>query len=334
VEVIERNARMQAQLIADLLDMSGIVSGTMHVDLQRVDLASVVEAAIELIRDAAAEKGVRILSDVRGTASEVHGNPARLRQVVWNLLSNAVKFTPRGGSVRVALASRDSHAEITVSDTGEGIRADFLPHVFERFRQGDASPTRQHGGLGIGLALVKHLVEIHGGRVDAVSDGPGQGATFVVELPSRRAHSTDSVPRPRTKALAPTEDYAQPNLAGISVLLVDDEPDAIEMVRRLLCQCHADVFAATSTAEALASAEERTFDMIVSDIGMPEMNGYEFLSELRKRGIRTPAAALTAFAGAEDRRLALSAGFEAFVTKPVEPSELLSTVAALARKRA
>jgi PAS domain S-box-containing protein len=331
VEIIERNARLQAQLIADLLDMSRIISGKMHLELQRVDLAQIVSASVEAIRPSADEKGVRLLADVASTSAEVRGDPARLQQVVWNLLSNAVKFTPAGGSVQIALHNVDSRAEITVSDTGEGIPPEFLPHVFERFRQSDASATRQHGGLGLGLALVKQLVDIHGGCVHASSEGEGCGATFVVELPLRRARSAPDRRRPLARAFTRASENAPPDLSGIAVLLVDDEPDAIEMVRRLLCECDADVTTATSSAEALASAEQREFDMIVSDIGMPDMDGYEFVSELRRRGIRAPAAALTAFAGAEDRKLALSAGFQAFVTKPVEPAELIATLASLAR---
>jgi len=314
--------------------MSRIISGKMHLELQRVDLAQIVAASVEVIRPSADEKGVRLLADFASTPVEVRGDPARLQQVVWNLLCNSVKFTHAGGSVQIALHVIDSRAEITVSDTGEGIHPEFLPHVFERFRQSDASATRQHGGLGIGLALVKQLVDIHGGRVHASSEGEGCGATFVVELPLRRTRSAPERRGPLVRAFAGTPEEARPDLRGITVLLVDDEPDAIEMVRRLLCACDADVTTATSSAEALESAEHHEFDMIVSDIGMPEMDGYELVSELRRRGIRAPAAALTAFAGAEDRKLALSAGFQAFVAKPVEPAELIATLASLVRTTA
>jgi CheY-like chemotaxis protein len=280
---------------------------------------------------AAEAKGVRIQSVIEPVTDAVNGDPARLQQIVWNLVSNAVKFTPRGGRVQIVVARVDSHVEIRVSDTGEGITPDFLPRIFERFSQADSSATRRHGGLGIGLALVKQLVELHGGRVRAASDGPGLGATFVIELPVAvlsRGESLYLRQHPTAPAPAPSL-YAPVPLRGARLLLVDDEPDALELLKEVLEQCEADVSVARSTDEALALLRERSFDVIVSDVGMPDRNGYELIMEARKGGVRTPALALTAFARPEDRTKALVAGYQAHVSKPIDTAELLATIASL-----
>jgi signal transduction histidine kinase/CheY-like chemotaxis protein len=332
IEVIERNARLQTQLISDLLDMSRIVSGKMRLHVQPVELPAVIAAAVEAVQPAADARGVRLQQSIEPPGQVVHGDPARLQQVVWNLLSNAVKFTPRGGRVHVVLARVGSHVQLRVSDTGEGIAAEFLPMLFERFRQADSGAARAHGGLGLGLALVKQLVELYGGTVKAESDGAGRGATFTVDLPLAIAYP--SVEEPRVHPVAPQPHRVAgelPSLNGLHVLVVDDEPDALRMVERVLGDRGARVTSATGTGAALELAGRRHFDVVVSDIGMPHRDGYELIKELRSRGVTTPAIALTAFARAEDRTRALSSGYQSHIAKPVEPAELLAAVTALAR---
>jgi PAS domain S-box-containing protein len=329
--VIGRNARLQAQLISDLLDMSRIISGKMRLEVQRVELPAIIEASLESIRPAADAKSVRIQSIVDPILHPVHGDPARLQQVVWNLLSNAVKFTPRGGRVQVVLARVESHVVLSVSDTGEGMPAEFLPHLFERFLQADSSATREHGGLGLGLAIVKQLVELHGGRVHASSDGEGRGSTFVVELPlavlSETPAATPTETRPSTQTTPPARELV--HLDGVRVVIVDDDPDARVLLRRLLEECNAEVRVADSASAALALLKEFKADVVISDIGMPRVDGYEFISRARAEGLAAPAIALTAFARSEDRTRALLSGYQSHVTKPVAPPELLATVTAL-----
>jgi signal transduction histidine kinase/CheY-like chemotaxis protein len=329
IDVIERNGRVQAQLIADLLDMSRILTGNMRLDVQRLDLESVIESAIEAIRPAADAKDILIERVIEPLPS-INGDPARLQQVVWNLLSNAVKFTPRGGRVQTVLARADSHVEIRVADSGEGIAPEFLPHVFERFRQADASPSRIHGGLGLGLALVKQLVELHGGRVFASSDGLGKGARFVVELPVEITQKTDDtmLMQPRA-AIGRVPVECQVELSGIEALVVDDEVDAVDVIGRLLIERHATVTTALNTDDALELLRARRFDVIISDIGMPGRDGYELIRACRASGITSPAIALTAFARSDDRTRALMAGYQSHLAKPVLPDELFATVASL-----
>ncbi len=329
VEVIERNARIQTQLISDLLDISRIVTGKMRLDVQRVELPAVIEAALESVRPAAEARGVRLQTAIEPITEPVYGDPARMQQVIWNLVSNGVKFTPKGGRVQIVLARVNSHVEIRVSDTGQGIAPEFLPFMFERFRQGDSSAAREHGGLGLGLALVKQLVEMHGGKVRAASDGPNQGATFVVELPLAIVHVMDEPEKSHPRAIKATHEVASANLNGLTILAVDDEADALEMVRRVLEEYGASVHVAASVDDALDALEREQFDALLSDIGMPKRDGYELISEARRRGYGVPAAALTAFARSEDRTRALLAGYDAHVTKPVEASELLATVLSL-----
>ena len=338
LEVIERNTRVQTQLIEDLLDMSRIVSGKIRLDVQQVDLQDVIKAAVASVRHSADAKGLRLQIVLDPLAGPVRGDPARLQQCFWNLLSNAIKFTPKGGKIQVTLERVNSHLEACVIDDGEGIKPEFLPHLFERFRQADATTTRRHGGLGLGLSIVKHLVELHGGKVRAKSPGPGRGSTFCVELPLIVVHPPeDEAPRRHPSALslaAPALEH--PSLDGITVLAVDDEPDGLNLVKRVLETCGARVVTATSARQALELVRRERPDMIVSDIGMPGEDGYDFIRKVRAlpsdAGGRTPAAALTAFARAEDRTRALRAGYQSHVAKPVEAAELTAVVASLAAR--
>ena len=327
-DVIYRNTRVQVQLISDLLDLSRIGAGKVELDVQRVDLPVVIEAAVQSMLPTAEARGIRLCSVVVPGTGVVRGDPARLQQVIWNLLSNAVKFTPRGGEVRVELATKNERAEIHVNDTGDGIAPEFLPHLFERFRQADASASRQHGGLGIGLALVKQLVDLHGGEVRVHSAGKGRGSLFVVELLLAGADSWLEPRRPPLEVAA----QASARLKGVRALVVDDEQDALALVRRILEESQATVGTALSADEALRALESGEFDLLISDIGMPGRDGYDLAREMRSRGILIPAVALTAFARAEDRAKALRSGYQAHVTKPVNAVELLTTVAALSRK--
>ncbi|MGQ0546542.1 MAG: ATP-binding response regulator [Betaproteobacteria bacterium] len=329
LDVIERNARVQTRLIDDLLDMSRITSGKLRLDVRPVDAASCVEAALETLRPAAEAKGVRVEKVLDSAAAPVSGDPQRLQQVMWNLLSNAIKFTPKGGKVQVLLERVNSHIEISVADTGAGIKAEFIDHVFERFRQADASTTRAHGGLGLGLSIVKSLVELHGGTVSAQSRGEGLGATFTVRLPLIVVHHpTGERIHPASSASAAP--FVPADLSGISVLIVDDQPDARETLARVLAECGANVMHTASASDALRLIEEHRPHVLVTDIGMPGMDGYELLRRVRAlpaaRGGALPAVALTAFARSEDRTRALRAGFRAHIAKPVDASELVATL--------
>ncbi len=339
LKVIERNARVQAQLIEDLLDMSRITSGKVRLNVQPVDLSEVIDAAVASVAPAADAKGIRIQKVVEPLAGPVMGDPSRLQQIVWNLLANAIKFTPKEGRVQVVLKLVNSHLEIIVSDTGAGIKPEFLPHVFERFRQADASTTRRYGGLGPGLSIVKHLAEMHGGEVRAASPGESQGATFSVHLPLAIAHQHQAHPleqreHPRTSKGQLTE--CPPALDGAHILVVDDERDSRALVERILEECGALVTGAASAKEGLAALQRQKIDVIVSDIGMPETDGYQFIRAVRKlpeaEGGTSPAIALTAFARSEDRQRAMLAGFDLHIAKPVEPAELIAVVARLARR--
>lgn len=328
IGVIARNARVQGQLINDLLDMSHIVSGKVRLQVQRVDLPALIEAAVQSVRPAADARAIRVQVTCDPLAGPVKGDPDRLQQILWNLLNNAVKFTPKGGRVQVLLERVNSHIEITVSDTGEGIRPEFLPFVFDRFRQADASTTRRHGGLGLGLAIVKQLVEIHGGSVHAKSRGEGQGSTFIVALPLLIHHDAPGGVPPRTDA-PPADRAPDVDLSGVDALVIDDEPDARELIRRILVQLGAGVRAVSSGREALAAIAERTPDLIVSDIGMVGMDGYELMRHVRalpeNAGGRTPAMALSAFARAEDRTRSMQAGFNVHLSKPLDYAEFVAT---------
>jgi PAS domain S-box-containing protein len=332
LEVIDRNVRIQARLIEDLLDMSRIISGKLRLDVQQINLSNVVTAAIESIQPASEAKQIRLIKILDTKNDIVYGDASRLQQVIWNLLSNAIKFTPKEGKVTVILERVDSHLEVSVSDSGEGITPEFLPVIFERFRQSDGSTTRRHGGLGLGLSIVKQLVELHGGTVRASSRGLGRGATFTVTLPLAVLSSAEG-PQPHHDD-KPDGFLDSPRLDGIKVLVVDDEPDARELVRRLISDQSASVETASTADEALAILRQFHPDVLVSDIGMPDKDGYQLIREIRKlapnEGGATPAAALTAFARSEDRRRALMAGYQTQVTKPVDPAELITIIASLA----
>ncbi len=330
LEVIERNARMQAQLIEDLLDVSRIVEGKLRLHVRPVALAGIVENAVETVRAAADAKEIRLQVVLDSGAAMVAGDPDRLQQIVWNLLSNAVKFTPKGGRVQIVLERVNSHVELSVADTGAGLSRAQLPHLFERFWQGDASPTRVHGGLGLGLAIVRHLVELHGGTVTAESGGEGQGSTFTVTLPlAPIARKTDDPVR-RHPTMHEAAVPSSSRLDGLRVLLVDDDPDSNEAVRLLLVQSGADVRVAASASQALEILNRWTPDVLVSDIGMPVEDGYALLAKVRARADergRIPAIALTAYAAVEDRVRLLSAGFQMHVAKPADPGELTAAIA-------
>jgi PAS domain S-box-containing protein len=339
IEVIERNARSQAQLIEDLLDVSRIITGNLRLDVRPVDPNSVIEGALEAVRPAAEAKGVRLLKALDTKISSVFGDPTRLQQVIWNLLSNAIKFTPLGGQVSIGLERAGSHVEIVVTDTGEGINQEFLPYVFDRFRQADAKTTRRHGGLGLGLAIVRHLVEMHGGTVRAESPGEGQGATFRVRLPLMSAHQSSQAKASNAQAAGSHNFIAlecPERLDGLKVLAVDDEADTREVIRAVFEQCGARVTTAASAAEALLLLEETRPDVLISDIGMPEEDGYELIDKVRalpvERGGKIPAVALTAYARAEDRLRALRTGYQMHVPKPVELAELVAIVARLTER--
>jgi PAS domain S-box-containing protein len=331
---IERNAQVQSQLIEDLLDISRISSGNLRLDVQRLNVTEVIEAALAAVTPAANAKGIRIHKVLDSLAGPVTGDFARLQQVTWNLLSNAVKFTPKGGQVQVLLERVNSHVEISVIDTGMGIRPEFLPHVFDRFRQADATTTRRHSGLGLGLAIAKQLVEMHGGSLRAKSPGEGQGATFTITLPIIVVHpERPEAEKVRPKEADKTEELGlEGALAGLKVLVVDDEPDAQQVIRRVLEACKAEVALATSATAALELLGPFRPDVIVSDIGMPEQDGYDLIRQVRARysAKQIPAAALTAFARTEERKRALLAGFQTHIAKPVDPAELTAAVASLA----
>jgi len=339
--VIERNARSQAQIIADLLDMSSIISGKVRLDVQPFDVASVVNATVETVRPAAQAKSIRLRVVLDPMAGPLRGDPNRLQQVLWNLLTNAVKFTPKDGRVSVTLARANSHLEIEVADNGEGIDPEFLPHVFDRFRQADASAARHHGGLGLGLSIAKQLVEMHGGSISAKSPGKGAGATFRVALPlmDARDGSTEGdparAPPARSADALMVDEIRETNLRGLKVLVVDDEPDARSLIQRLLQDSHASVVTAASAAEAMQALAREVPDVIVSDIGMPGEDGYALIRRIRALGngmADIPAIALTAYARAEDRLKAFDAGFQSHLSKPVGASELLAAVESLARR--
>jgi len=330
---IERNARAQAQLIEDLLDVSSILAGKLSLDLTAVAMPSVIASALETLRPAADAKGVGLMLTLAADGA-VMGDAQRLQQVIWNLLANAVKFTPRGGSVRVMCAETDSSVEVSITDTGKGISADFQPHVFERFRQADGATTRSHGGLGLGLSIVRQLVEMHGGSVSVFSQGEGLGACFTVRLPRAGPQEQEPGAPPDSHPKAIT---GPPELAGLRVLVVDDEADTREMLRALLEQVGAEVQLAGSAAEALRSLATQRSDLLISDIAMPGADGYTLIEQVRRSPpgghVDIPAVALTAYARTEDRTRALLAGFDHHVCKPVEPLELLAVLASL-RSRA
>ncbi len=337
LEVIDRNAQAQTRIIEDLLDMSRILSGKVRLDVQRVNLAEVIEAALETVKPSAQAKELRLQAILDPVAKPVSGDPSRLQQVFWNLLSNAIKYTPKDGRVQILLERVNSHLEVTVSDTGMGISAEFLPHVFDRFRQADASTTRRHGGLGLGLAIVKHLTELHGGTVRAKSAGPGCGSTFIVTLPVAPILPDGENELRRHPEGSLSSQYAPqlPALAGISILVVDDEEDARQLVGKMLSKAGARLRMAGSAAEALESIRDNPPDVLISDIGMPGQDGYSLIRAVRalpgNKGGKVPAIALSAYTRTEDRIRSVSEGFQMHLSKPADSLELLTMVQSLAK---
>ncbi len=338
-ETIERNARAQTQLVDDILDVSRIITGKLRLEVMSVDPVAVVDAAIESVRLAAEAKGIHIRKTIDAGLMWVAGDAARLQQVIWNLLSNAIKFTPGGGILNVRLGRVGSQVEIAVADTGQGIAPEFLPYVFERFRQADGTTSRRYGGLGLGLSIVRHLVELHGGAVRADSGGEGQGATFTVSLPlAPKGHAVAGgvaahAPAPAVISL---QLDSPESLEGVKILLVDDEADTRELVRAVLEHCGAAVSTATSVAEALELLDRTRPDVLIGDIGMPGEDGYDLIRKIRAlpagRGRDVRAVALTAYARAEDRMRALREGFDTHVAKPMEMAELVAVVAGLVKR--
>jgi PAS domain S-box-containing protein len=338
LDVIERNGRAQAAIIDDILDVSRIITGKLRLELDAIDLSAVVQAAIDTVRPAADAKNIRLEWKSDLPNQRYSGDPDRLQQIVWNLLSNAIKFTPRDGHVEIATTQINSHIELSVTDSGQGIHADFLPHVFDRFRQADGTSTRRHGGLGLGLAIVRHLVELHGGTVEVDSPGEGLGATFKVRLPVRAVQvSARERSEPRQVMQVVPRLQSQP-LAGLTVLVVDDEPDARELIATVLDQAGARAITAGGAESALELLARERPDVLLSDIGMSGSDGYALMRQVRAlsaaEGGRIPAAALTAYSRAEDARKAIASGFQRHVAKPVEPEALIAQVAALAGRSA
>jgi PAS domain S-box-containing protein len=336
IETIERNAKSQAQLIEDLLDMSRIISGKLGLKFEPVSLVHIIESALESVRPTVQAKSIEMTAKLDSAAGVVIGDATRLQQVVWNLLSNAVKFTPAGGRVEVKLEHDDAHAQIIISDNGKGISPEFLPHLFERFQQADSKDTRQQGGLGLGLAIVQQLVEMHDGTVKAESPGEGQGATFIVRLPAAAIRQETAVLREELETERRLAIDKLSRLDGVKVLVVDDEASSRDVIAAVLGECGATVTAVSSAAEGLLELERMLPDVLISDIGMPDENGYELIRKVRmlraEQGGNIPAIALTAYAKAEDRMRALAAGFQTHVPKPVEPAELALVVARLVER--
>lgn len=339
VETIIRNANSQAQLIEDLLDISRIISGKMRLDARPVELPPLIEAVVESMRLAAEARSIRVQTFIDPKAGMITGDGERLQQIFWNLLSNAVKFTPNKGKVQVRLERINSHLEFTVSDTGQGIAPEFLPYVFERFRQADGSTTRTSSGLGLGLAIVQHLVELHGGSIQVESEGEGKGATFRVILPLRIVNSAagedaDKV-HPAVGGNIPLD--MLPRLEGVRVVAVDDEEDSRLLLQELLEQSGAEVTVCASASEALETMQTLRPHVLISDLGMPGEDGYSLIRWVRilrdEQGGQIPAIALTAYARVEDRVKALASGFQVFITKPIEPAELVAAVGSLAELR-
>ena len=334
LETIERNARSQARLIDDLLDVSRIITGNLRLDLHPLNLTPIVEAAVDALRPTADVKDILLRMEFISAECLVKGDPNRLRQVIWNLLSNAIKFTSRGGSVNISLYCVESNARLTVSDTGEGISAAFLPYVFDRFRQAEASISRKQGGLGLGLAVVRHLVELHGGTIEAESDGLGLGSTFTVDLPLAQERRDPARAEERRREVERRRSRSgRVRLDGIHVLLVEDDDDSRKLLGTMLKRVGAKVTTTKSAAEALEVFSEELPDVLISDIGMPDEDGYDLIRKLRERpvdqGGTTPAIALTGYASRKDRERALAAGYHKHMAKPVEQAEMIAAIAGL-----
>jgi signal transduction histidine kinase/ActR/RegA family two-component response regulator len=341
LETIERSAQAQARLVNDILDVSRIISGKLRLQVGPVDLSTIITEAVETVRPAAQAKGIELRWEPPSKPVPMRGDASRLQQIVWNLASNAVKFTPKAGRVHVGLGCDNDYARLFVRDTGAGIPAEFLPYIFDRFRQGDATTSRAHEGLGLGLSIVRHLVELHGGRVTAESDGPGQGTVFTVTLPLWFG-AADPKSAPEVAAFRAQENRRRarpklPRLTGATVLFVDDHPEARSLAEMVFGQCGARVVTAGTVEEALHSLSSFVPDVLISDIGLPDKDGYELIRNVRSlppaAGGAVPAIALTAYARPEDERRAWHEGFQVHLAKPVEPDELAALVASLIAKR-
>lgn len=341
LETIERNARSQSQLIEDLLDVSRIITGKLRLDVRPIDIASIIEVAVDSLRPSADNKSIRLQVILDPRAGFISGDAERLQQAVWNLLSNAIKFTPKRGRIQVRLERVNSHVEVIISDTGKGISKEFLPFVFERFLQADASKTRKYGGLGLGLAITRHIVELHGGTVHAHSAGEENGATFTIKLPLLIIREEERFPgetniRQHPTAEKPIDFDCLPAIENLRLLVVDDNEDARDLLKTILEKCEAQVVAAASADEAFEELLQGGFDILISDIEMPNQDGYSLITKIRKNEdekIKSiPAIALTAHARTEDRLRILSAGFDSHLAKPFEPAELIAVIAGLARR--
>jgi CheY-like chemotaxis protein/anti-sigma regulatory factor (Ser/Thr protein kinase) len=326
VEVIERNAKAQAQLIDDLLDVSRIISGKLRLNVSPVEPGSIVELALDSVSPAAEAKEIKLEAKFDKHIGTIPGDPDRIQQIIWNLLSNAIKFTPNGGKVTIEVHRDPMYIEFTVTDSGQGISAEFLPYVFDRFRQADSTVARAHGGLGLGLAIVRHLAELHGGTVRASSDGEGKGATFTVKLPVQLANTSTTNEQKNTGEL--TGFHPPIELKGVRILVVDDEPDALDLMKAMLIECGAEVTTAGSSAEGFDSLSLNQPDVLISDIEMPFEDGYSFIRNVRalESNAKLFAVALTAHANAQDKERAIDAGFDLHVRKPVDPSELIAAI--------
>jgi CheY-like chemotaxis protein/two-component sensor histidine kinase len=338
IETIARNARVQGRLIDELLDISRIMTGKLCLDLRAVKLAPLIQAVVDDVRPAADARSINLEAAFNSDIGPILGDPDRLQQIVWNLLTNAIKFTPKGGDVHVRLERNDSHALIIVNDSGQGIATELLPHVFERFRQADSSNIRSNGGLGLGLSIVRQLVELHRGTVTAESSGENAGTTFRVMLPLPSLYQVlNAAEKTERKNERNSPTTTQHSLSGLRVLVVDDERDTRELVAALLTTYGAEVVSVSSAAEALDQMERQRFDLLISDIGMPEMNGYDLISRIRQlseeHGGRTPALALTAYAGIDDRKRALAAGYEMHIPKPFVAAELIGAAIFLTERQ-
>src|ERR1043165_9541361 len=333
IETIERNARAQARLIDDLLDVSRIITGNLRLDLHPLNLGPIVDAALDALRPTADVKGIRLQTRFESEQCLVKGDPNRLRQVVWNLLSNAIKFTPRGGSAKIELKCVESTAQLKVSDTGEGISAEFLPYVFDRFRQAEASISRRQGGLGLGLAVARHLVELHGGSISAESEGPGRGSVFIVDLPLAQERRDPARAEERKREVERRSRSGVVRLDGVHVLLVEDDDDSRKLLGTMLKRYGARVTSTKSAAEAFEAFTNDVPDVLISDIGMPDEDGYQLIRKLRalpgQKGGTTPAIALTGYASRKDRERALSAGYQQHMAKPIEQMDMITAIAAL-----
>ncbi len=329
LETIERNTEIQNQLIEDLLDVSRIISGKILLEIQPIQTSSIIETALNSILPSAEAKGIQVISHMQANTSKISGDPRRIQQILWNLLSNAVKFTPQGGQINVSLSERNNWLEICVKDTGIGIEREILTKIFERFRQADATKTRRHSGLGLGLAIVRHLTEAHGGTIEATSEGEGKGSTFTLRLPTIAQQKSAIQP-----AVLPKINDGKLRLDGIRLLVVDDDEDNRDLLKTLLSHYGAIVTLASSAAEAMKILLNSQPDILISDIGMPDEDGYQFMTKVRKlskeKGGSVPAIALTAFAKIEDREKALSVGFQKHIAKPIDPTAFVKVIAEMA----